>query len=342
MEKKKTNAGQAKNAAKKPYYNHKKRTVTDSATGARIDADKRPKKSKRDVTKKAASGAELVKAIQWFPGHMTRAIREIKESLAYVDIAIELCDARIPLASRNPNVEKILDGKPYITVMNKAALADPAASAAWKAYFAERGKTVLFTDCLTGEGVNAIIPAVRAALADKLARCAEKGMNRTPRAMILGVTNSGKSTLINTLCGAKKTKTENRAGVTRQGKWVTVEGKIELFDTPGILWPKFDDEAVGLHLAYTGAIRDDVLDIEEIAVILLRELLSRYPRLVTERYKLDDADLDGRQPFEVFETIGRKRGLLMAGGEVDTLRCSRMLIDELRAGKIGRITFETP
>ena len=321
----------------------KSRLVTDSATGEKLEVTKRPKRPKKnDSERRAANGSELAKAIQWFPGHMTKAIREINESLSMVDIAIELCDARIPVSSRNPNIEKILGNKPYITLMNKSSLADPSKIAEWKKYFAEQGKTVIFTDCHTGTGICEIVPTIREVLHEKLAAYQRKGMRRLPKAMILGVTNSGKSTLINKLYGSKKTKAEDRAGVTRVQQWVTVEGSIELLDTPGILWPKFNDESVGLNLAFTGAIKDEILDIEEIAVILCRELINKYPNLMMMRYKLKPEDIDDRKPHEIFETIGRNRGLLISGGEVDTLRCARMLIDEFRDGKIGRITLETP
>lgn len=330
---------QGKNAGS--FYRKKSGVITDSATGEQLEVTKRPKRPKKtDSERKAATGGELARAIQWFPGHMTKAIREINESLSMVDIAIELCDARIPVSSRNPNIEKILGGKPYITLMNKSSLADPNRIAEWKKFYADQGKTVIFTDCVTGTGVCEIVPAVREALKEKLAAYESRGMRRLPKAMILGVTNSGKSTLINKLYGSRKTKAENRAGVTRTQQWVTVEGAIELLDTPGILWPKFDDETVGLHLAFTGAINDDILDTEEIAVILCRELIEKYPNLMMMRYKLRPEDIEDRQPFEIFETIGRNRGLLISGGEVDTLRCARMLIDEFRDGRIGRITLE--
>ncbi|MBQ8759593.1 MAG: ribosome biogenesis GTPase YlqF, partial [Clostridia bacterium] len=302
--------GQAPGKKDAPFRKNP-RLITDSATGEQLDVSKRPKRPKKqDSERRAATGSELAKAIQWFPGHMTKAIREINESLSMVDIAIELCDARIPVSSRNPNIEKILNGKPYITLMNKSSLADPNCIAEWKKYFADQGKTVIFTDCHTGTGICEIVPAIREALKEKLAAYESKGMRRLPKAMILGVTNSGKSTLINKLYGSKKTKAENRAGVTRVQQWVTVEGLVELLDTPGILWPKFDDEAVGLHLAFTGAIKDEILDIEEIAVILCRELIEKYPNLMMMRYKLKPEDIDDRQSFEIFETIGRNRGLL--------------------------------
>ena len=337
MEKKKNGAKPTPGKAK--GYPYHKKTVTDSATGQKLDAAKRPKKSKIPEHR-AATGSELAKAIQWFPGHMTKAIREINESLANVDLAIEVCDARIPVSSRNPNLTKILNGKPCLTLMNKASLADPNRMAAWKKHFAERGETVIFTDCRTGTGINEIIPAVRTLLADKLEAYERKGMRRLPRAMILGVTNAGKSTLINTLCGMRKAKTEDRAGVTRSQQWVTVEGTVELLDTPGILWPKFDDENVGLHLAYTGAIKDDILDKEEISVLLLGELMEKYPKLLLQRYRLTQDDLDGHAPFEVFERIARARGLLIGGGDIDSLRCAGMLLDEFRDGRIGRVTLE--
>lgn len=337
-------ASKASAGTAKPFYNKSRRIITDSATGEKIEIvpgkKNRPKKSNSE--RKAATGSELAKAIQWFPGHMTKAIRQINESLSMVDIAIELCDARIPVSSRNPNIEKILGSKPYITLMNKSSFADPQKIAEWKRYYADSGKTVIFTDCHTGTGICEILPAIREVLREKLAAYERKGMRRIPRAMILGVTNSGKSTLINKLCGARKAKAEDRAGVTRTQQWVSVEGSIELLDTPGILWPKFDDETVGLHLAFTGAIRDEILDTEEIAVILCKELCAKYPNLMMMRYKLSAADLSDKQPFEVFETIGRNRGLLLSGGEIDTLRCARMLIDEFRDGKIGRITLEEP
>ncbi len=329
--------GFAKQTAK-PF--RKRKILSDSATGEKLSDARRPKKKKEE--KKVSAPSELAKAIQWFPGHMTKAIRDINESLSYVDIAIELCDARIPTSSRNPNISKILGAKPYITVMNKSALADPEKTALWKKYYDNEEKTVIFTDCQTGAGINEIVPAIKRELKEKLDAYEKKGMKRLPRAMILGVTNSGKSTLINRLCGSKKAKAEDRAGVTRTQQWVTVEGSVELLDTPGILWPKFNDENVGLNLAFTGAINDEILDIEEIAVILCRILAEKYPKLLKNRYKLEENDLEDKMPFEIFEKIGRNRGFLMSKGEVDTLRCARMLLDEFRSGKIGRITLEIP
>ncbi len=282
------------------------------------------------------------KVIQWFPGHMAKAKREILEDLKSVDIAIELCDARIPISSRNPQIKSILGGKPSILLMNKTSLADPSANEKWKQYFASIGQPVIFTDALSGKGVNEIVPTIREVLAEKLARFEAKGMSgRLPRAMIIGVTNAGKSTLVNKLYGSKKVKAEDRPGVTRQNQWIVVKDSIELLDTPGILWPKFDDEETGLVLAYTGAIRDEILDKEEIAIQLCDKLRSLYPELLCERYKITE-DISDLMPYELFELIGRKRGFLIAGGEIDYARCATMLLDEFRGGKIGRITLEHP
>ncbi len=302
------------------------------------------KKMKKTVEEeiKLTPERKTSKVIQWFPGHMARAKREISESLGLVDIAIELCDARIPLSSRNPQIKDILHGKPSILLMNKASLADPAANKRWKEYFAKTGQSIIFTDCVTGEGIGEIVPRVREVLSEKLARLHDKGMaGRLPRAVILGVTNAGKSTLANKLYGAKKAKTEDRPGVTRQNSWINVKDSIELLDTPGILWPKFDDEETGLNLSFTGAIRDEILDKEEIAILLCEKLMKLYPEMLCERYKISE-DIDGLMSHELFELIGRKRGFLIPGGEIDYERCAVMLLDEFRSGKIGRITLEMP
>ena len=300
-------------------------------------------KAPRKNADEKPSERRISKIIQWYPGHMAKARREITEALGLVDIAIELCDARIPSSSRNPSIDGILSGKPRILVMNKTSLADPRVSDAWRERLKRDGETVVFTDCMTGQGISDIVPTVREILAEKLARFESRGMvGRLPRAMILGVTNCGKSTLVNKLCGRVKAKAEDRPGVTRENKWITVKDSIELLDTPGILWPKFDDEETGLNLAFTGAIRDEILDREDVAVLLCEKLMKLYPELLCERYGLDMADIDGRMHWEVFETIGRKRGFLISGGEVDTLRTAVMLLDEFRDGKIGRITLERP
>lgn len=303
---------------------------------------KKKKKPLEEQEIKLTPERKVGKTIQWFPGHMAKAKREILEDLKSVDIAIELCDARIPVSSRNPQIKSILNGKPSILLMNKSSLADPAASDKWKRYFEKEGQSVIFTDALTGKGISEIVPTIREVLAEKLARFEEKGMQgRLPRAMIIGVTNAGKSTLVNKLYGSKKVKAEDRPGVTRQNQWITVKDSIDLLDTPGILWPKFDDEETGLVLAYTGAIRDEILDKEEIAIQLCDKLRSLYPELLCARYKITE-DIDDLMPYELFELIGRKRGFLISGGEIDYARCAAMLLDEFRDGTIGRITLEHP
>ena len=325
-----------KNAAE----NREKRYYKPPAKNAAATSQ-RPKKHKNSEASPGASNArEVAKVIQWFPGHMTKALREINESIKQVDIIIELCDARIPVSSRNPKIAEITSGKPYITLMNKSSLADPEKSARWKSVLSENGNRVIFTDCMTGAGIDEIIPAVRTALREKLEAYERKGMRHLPRAMIIGVTNCGKSTLINRLYGAKKAKSENRPGVTRTQQWVTVDGQLELLDTPGVLWPKFDDENVGLNLAFTGAIRDEILDIESIAVLLAAKLIKLYPGLMFSRYKLSAEDVTDKQPHEIFEAIGRRRGFLVSGGEIDYRRTARTLLDEFRDGTIGRITLD--
>ena len=319
--------------AEKKFYHAPQKKNDESVRRA-------PKPKKEKTAPGAANAREVAKVIQWFPGHMTKALREIDACIKQVDIVLELCDARVPFSSRNPKIAEIVANKPYITIMNKSALADPEQSAIWKAKMTENGNRVIFTDCMTGAGIDEILPAIKTALKDKLDAYAQKGMRRIPRAMIIGVTNCGKSTLINRLYGSKKAKSENRPGVTRINQWVTVEGQLELLDTPGVLWPKFDDENVGLNLAFTGAIRDEILDIESIAVLLVSKLLKLYPNLMFARYKLSREDVDGKLPHEIFEAIGRKRGLLISGAEVDYPRTARMLIDEFRSGKIGRITLD--
>ena len=243
----------------------------------------RPKKKKTENIFKPQEipAREVSKVIQWFPGHMAKAKREIAQSLSLVDAAIELCDARIPISSRNPQIDEILGSKPSLLILNKTSLSDPESNMRWKEYYKSIGKKAIFTDCITGEGINDIIPAIRELLKEKLARFEEKGMiGRLPRVMIIGITNSGKSTLVNKLAGTRRAKAENRPGVTRENQWVTIKSSIELLDTPGILWPKFEDERTGLRLAYTGAIRDEILDREDIAVSLCKTLYKKYPREV--------------------------------------------------------------
>lgn len=290
-----------------------------------------------------APAREINKIIQWFPGHMAKAKREIGEALSLVDLAIELCDARIPISSRNPQIDEILNGKPSLLVLNKAASADPESNARWKAYYEGCGKTAVFTDCMTGEGIGGIVPAVRNLLKDKIAYYESRGMTgRVPRVLIIGVTNAGKSTLVNKLCGERRVKAEDRPGVTRENRWVRAKCGMDLLDTPGLLWPKFEDERTGLNLAFTGAIRDEILDLEEVAAALCKRLSRKYPEKLCARYKLTPQEIDELLPHELLECIGRRRGFLVAGGEVDLSRTAVMLLDEFRGAKIGRLTLEEP
>ena len=280
--------------------------------------------------------------IQWYPGHMTKTRRMMEENLKLVDAVCELLDARIPLSSRNPDIAALCGSKPRMVILNRADLADPAMTAKWMAWFKAQGLAAIQTDCKSRKGVSSFVPAVRTLLSDKLQRYAEKGQTGRPlKLMIVGIPNVGKSTFINQVSGRKGAKAENRPGVTRGKQWVTVDQGLLLLDTPGILWPKFDDPEVGIKLAYTGAVKDDVIDIESLACHLMRRLFVRYHESVSERYKLADLPED-TAGYELLEAAGRKRGFLLRGGEIDTERMARVLLDEYRSGKLGRITFEGP
>ncbi len=282
--------------------------------------------------------------IQWFPGHMAKTRRMMKEMLPQVDAVIELLDARIPYSSHNPELYRITGSKPILTLFTKSALADPASTARWKKRYDAEGRRCLIVDSVSGAGLSAIPEEIRRLLADRIARYEEKGMSgRALRVMIVGIPNVGKSSLINRLAGGKRAKVEDRPGVTRDKQWIVTPGGLELLDTPGVLWPKFEDQTVGENLAVTGAIRDEILHTEKIAAILCRRLREKYPTLLAARYKLGDAAVrDTPDDFALLETIGRKRGFLIAGGEIDTERTAVMLLDEFRGGKIGRITLEEP
>lgn len=282
--------------------------------------------------------------IQWFPGHMAKTKRLITECLPLVDIVIEVLDARIPVSSKNPVLDSLLGEKPRLAVFSKSALADPEASRLWQAYYREKGTETIFYDCRSGDNLNAIAPKVREILGEKLERYESKGMTgRKLKAMIVGIPNVGKSSLINALAGSNRAKVENRPGVTLTKQWITTKAGIDLLDMPGVLWPKFEDRIVGENLAITGAIKDDVLDIEQLAVLLVGRLRKIAPDKLSARYKLGDmAQYDDIPDHELFEIIGRKRGFLVSGGEVDWERSANMLLDEFRAARIGRITLETP
>lgn len=275
---------------------------------------------------------------------MAKTRRLITECLPLVDIVIEVLDARIPQSSKNPELDRLTGTKPRLTVLSKAALADPDISRKWREYYKSIGAKAIFYDCRGGDNMNAIAPAVREILGGKLERYEEKGMSgRHLKAMIVGIPNVGKSSLINTLSGQSKAKVENRPGVTLTKQWIPTTIGIDLLDMPGVLWPKFEDQTVGENLAITGAIKDDVLDIEHIAIKLVERLRTTAPDKLSARYKLGDmAQYEELAGWELFEVIGKKRGFLISGGEVNYERTANMLLDEYRAAKIGRITLELP
>ena len=277
--------------------------------------------------------------IQWFPGHMARTRRKIQETLSLVDAVVEIVDARIPLSSRNPELDTLTGRRPRLVILNKADLADEAATARWIAAYRRCGIPALAVDCKSGRGFNGFMPALRELLHDSVEKWESKGMNRAIRAMIVGIPNVGKSSFINRLTKGGKAKVEDRPGVTRNNQWFVVDG-AQLLDTPGVLWPKFDDHKVALHLAFTGAIKDQVLDMEEMACELLTILATHYRPLLIQRYKLDGEIPD--DSWELLQLIARKRGMLLSGGEVHTERAAIMLLDEYRGGKLGRITLEEP
>ena len=280
--------------------------------------------------------------IQWFPGHMAKTRRLIQEPVKMVDLVAELADARIPQSSRNPELPKWIGDKRRLLILNKSDAADPDLTARWLRYYRESGLPAIAVDARSGKGVNQFLPAVREILADVIARRQEKGMVGRPiRMMIVGIPNVGKSSFINRLAGGRRAKVEDRPGVTVDKQWISVAKDVDLMDTPGVLWPKFEDPSVGEKLAFTGAVKDQVLDVELLAMRLLGWLREEYPALLA-RYKLAPADLEGREEYELLELAGRRRGMLISGGEVDTLRAAAMILDEYRGGKLGRLSLEAP
>ncbi len=282
--------------------------------------------------------------IQWFPGHMAKTRRLITENLKSVDAVIEILDARIPYSSRNPEISRICAGKPTLILLNKASLADKSVTDYWANKYTNDFTTCIETDCISGQGISKIAPVLKQLCHEKVTRYEEKGMmGRAIKVMVVGIPNVGKSSLINKLCGTKKAKVENRPGVTLDKQWVTTSIGIQLLDMPGVLWPKFEDAKVGENLAITGAIKDDVLDIEAIASALCGRLREMYPQLLASRYKLAEVPSpDEMGDYDLLRLIGRKRGHLVSGGEIDTERTANMLIDEYRAAKIGRISLDAP
>ena len=274
---------------------------------------------------------------------MAKTKRVMRESLSQVDVIIELLDARIPYSSKNPEIETLIGDKPKITVLTKANLANPDANRAWVRKYERKGQRVVLIDSLSGAGIDALAEAVREILAEKIERYNAKGMvGKALKAMIVGIPNVGKSSLINRIAGEKKAKVENRPGVTLNKQWVSTSIGLDLLDMPGVLWPKFEDATVGENLAITGAIRDQILDTEEIAMILCARLSKVAPKEFLSRYKLTEEEIDGLDSYDLFELVGRKRGMLISGGEVNHERCANMLLEEFRSAKRGRITLELP
>lgn len=286
--------------------------------------------------------------IQWYPGHMTKTRRQMEADLGLVDMVAEIVDARIPVSSRNPDIDAIVGTKPRLIIFNRADQADPEANRIWGKWFRDKGYAVIETDARTGKGVNQFSPASRALLEDRLEKWKAKGLvGRPVRAMVVGVPNVGKSTFINQVAKRKSAKAGDRPGVTRGKQWVTVDQGLQLLDTPGILWPKFEDERVGLHLAYTGAVKDEIMDVETLACRLMDDLAGRYPDVLQERYKIDvpkkgEGEDDVAYGYELLQSAAAKRGFRISGGDLDTERMAHILLDEFRAVKVGRFTLELP
>lgn len=281
--------------------------------------------------------------IQWFPGHMTKTKRQIQASLKLVDAVAEILDARIPLSSKNPDLQKLIQNKPKVVLLNKCDMANQTATSRWIDYYASLGITAIAVDCKSGKGLNKFAPAINNVLSERRERLKAKGMvNPMLRIMIVGIPNVGKSSFINRVAKQNRAKVEDRPGVTRGNQWYSIAKNIEMLDTPGVLWPKFDDKIVGERLAFTGAVKDQILDTELLAVRLLDFLRSLKPADFIARFKLEDIDLDAIDSYELLNVIGKKRGMLISGGEINTERAAIMLLDEFRSGKLGRITLEMP
>ncbi len=279
--------------------------------------------------------------IQWYPGHMTKTRRMMEENISLVDIVAEILDARIPHSSRNPDIDRLAANKKRIIILNKADLADSEKTKAWIRYFEDKGFRTLCTDSRSGRGVKDIAPLCRELMKEKMERLRARGRIFVPsRVMIAGIPNSGKSTFINRLVGKSITKTGDKPGVTRSKQWVSIKKDIQLLDTPGILWPKFDDKQVGLRLAFTGAVNDDILEKRELATLLVGELREKYPNALRERYGVEYGEKES--DYEILSKIGKIRGFLMKGEETDMLRSANILLDEFRGGKLGKITLEIP
>lgn len=279
--------------------------------------------------------------LQWYPGHMAKTRRLIEENLKMIDVVVEILDARIPFSGRNPNFDDIIKNKPRLLVMNKADLADPVRTKEWIEWYKTQGIRVIPISCTTGQGINTVLNEARSLVADKIARDLERGRTRTLKLMMVGIPNVGKSSLINRLLGKASTKTGDKPGVTRGKQWLRIKGDAELLDTPGILPPKFEDQGVAQRLAFTGAIKDEIINRELLAYALCDYLRDNYPEAIMERYKIKDS-IEGLEGYEVLELIGKRRGFVISGGDVDMERASNIVLDELRSATIGKITLETP
>lgn len=289
--------------------------------------------------------------VQWFPGHMAKTRRIMQSNLKLVDVVVEITDARIPYSSRNPEMDRLVGSKPRLLLLNKADSADEAVTSQWIDYYKKKGITAVATDCRSGKNINKFKSALKELMAEQVKTWEAKGMHGRPiRMMIVGIPNVGKSSFINRLAGSKRAKVEDRPGVTRGKQWVTLDDNTELLDMPGVLWPKFEDKTVGERLAFTGAVKDNILDTEYLACRLLELLCEEYPEMLVARYNIsledlpenDDMTAGCLKGFELLERIGRKRGFLISGGEINTERAAAAVLDEFRAGKLGRISLERP
>lgn len=282
-----------------------------------------------------------IPSIQWFPGHMAKTKRMIKASLPLVDAVVEIIDARIPNSSKNPDLQTLIEGKPRVVILNKCDTADEASVQKWISWYNKQGITAIATDCRSGRGVNKFVPAVKSVLKDMLAKYEAKGMTgRVIHVMVVGIPNVGKSSFINRLAKQKKAKVEDRPGVTLNKQWVKIADDVELLDMPGVLWPKFEDKTVGERLAFTGAVKDDVVDVEALASRLLYVLNGMYRDTLTSRYKIQIEDEE--DGYEILKKVGKSRGMLISGGEINTERAAITVLDEFRSGKLGRVTLELP
>lgn len=346
---KKTNNNQYGKNARKPRVGRSGARMNAANDRSQKNAGKprpvrenKPVKASRSRQQSAAASSEHTQVIQWYPGHMTKTRRRIEKDLKLVDAVAEIIDARIPVSSRNPDIAGLTAGKPRIVLLNKCDMADPRATAKWVSYLSRENVRAIPVDCKSGRGVDRFVPALKELLSSRIERYQAKGMvNPTMRVMIVGIPNVGKSTFINRIAKKVKAVSADRPGVTRGNQWFTVAKGFEMLDTPGVLWPKFDDQTVGEHLAFTGAIKSEVMDTELLAVRLLELLRELKTPEFIERYKLSEEDLS-LPGYEILSKIARNRGMLIAGGEADAERAAYTLLDEFRAAKLGRITLEEP